>query len=101
MPEYQLGDRVTMTGTVEKVHVDEWTRYLESPLVPDWRAQGRPPYSTGIVIGQRTLQEGTTDWFEGVADFRPKHARVAYLVAFDLYRKPCMCLPEQLTREDH
>jgi hypothetical protein len=111
MSEYQLGDRVTMTGTVEKVRVEEWTRYTEGPLVPDYRTHGRPPYAEGIVVGQRTLTEGTTtpsvpaSGLFGEYDYEPAkfHAatsRVAYLVAFDLHRKPCLCLPEQLTRKD-
>lgn len=104
---FKLGDRVTMTGTVRKVHEDKWTRFVERPLFPDHRAQGRPPYSEGIVVGQRTLTEGTTtssvpasglfgEYDYEPAEFHAATSRVAYLVAYDLYRKPCLCWPEQL-----
>lgn len=119
MSEFNLGDRVTMTGTVVKKQTtySEWnpypmtTTYEESarPSTRINRAGGRVEdreFWVGVVVGKRTVVPGKTvidtpiEYGERV--FRPESGagRVVYLVAYHLSRKPVMCFPEQLQPED-
>ena len=58
--------------------------------------QPEPEPTEGIVIGVRWLANGENvrlSWEEGV-EFRPEERFRAYLVAFDLHRRPAFVLPE-------
>ena len=118
MSEFNLGDRVTMTGTVVKkqtVH-SEWapypmtTTYEEAHLPSMWinRSGGRVEdrvFNHGVIVGKRTVVPGKTvidtpiEYGERV--FLPEigAGRVVYIVAYHLSRKPIMCFPEQLQHE--
>jgi hypothetical protein len=55
-------------------------------------------HSTGLIVGKRVLQNGISQWEneEGWV-FIPVERVVAYLVAFNLHKKPVFVLPEHLT----
>lgn len=105
---YQLGDRVTMTGTVIKYHTGRTstrvdTTYLDAP-VPVLRStyprgQGRidHPATEGIVIGKRTIRPGRTVYHGSFPEWHASPEVIeVYLIAFALRRKPAMCRPDQL-----
>ena len=102
---FELGQRVRMTGTVEKVHSGPgggYTKFLESRLpVRHTHSGPQIALTSGIVIGARTVQPGRTHWSYDGAVFMPDigKARRVWLVAFDLRRKPVMCFDHQLEAE--
>ena len=108
MSAYQLGDRVTMTGTVIKRHTGRTSTRVDTTYtdasVPVLRStyprgQGRidHPAVEGIVVGKRTLRPGRTRHSGGFPEWRPDPDVIeVYLVAFALRRKPVMCRPDQL-----
>ena len=57
----------------------------------------------GIVVGKRTLSNGCRVWQGdedgGMYEFIPDEHFTAYLVAFDLHRKPVHVRPEHITPE--
>lgn len=102
----QLGDRVlffsNLERVVEKVKNPPVSIYLHhkekvwknTPLSPEWNKS-----LTGIVIGIRTLQNGGLHWEEEAGYlFSPKEYFQAYLVSYNLHRKPVFVLPEFLTK---
>lgn len=53
----------------------------------------------GVIVGQRTLSDGTLDWVgyeEGSWDYRPKRHFNAYLVATSLRAKHLYVLPDNV-----
>jgi hypothetical protein len=53
----------------------------------------------GVIVGIRTLSNGTITWFsDEPIVFHPELYFTAYLVAFDLRRKPVYLLPDDVTR---
>lgn len=53
----------------------------------------------GIIVGIRTLSNGTITWFsDEPIVFYPDLYFTAYLVSFDLRRKPVYLLPDDVTR---
>jgi hypothetical protein len=53
----------------------------------------------GVIVGVRTLSNGTITWFsDEPIVFHPELYFTAYLVAFDLRRKPVYLLPDDVTR---
>jgi hypothetical protein len=52
---------------------------------------------TGIIVGVRTLSNGVIEWnYEEPIQFYPDLYFTAYLVAFDLRRKPVYLLPDDV-----
>ena len=118
---FALGEPVSFSGTVAK----DWEYdgedggdgkivWTEQDLPGDYRKRDAPPYSTGIIVGARTLTdyEFRTEPFagdpliEGALLSRPDvtrpvsikgTARRAWLVSFNLYRKPVLVLDEQVS----
>lgn len=104
MSEYQLGDRVTMTGTVAKIHEEEWTRFRESGVPTRVAYPEDKIYTSGVIVGSRTVQEGTrwTDYDDDgyYSAFYPKgEARRVWIISYDLRRKPVMCFDHQISKE--
>lgn len=109
MSAYQLGDHVTMTGTVQKVHEEDWTRFRESGLPTRVAYPEDKIYTDGVIVGSRTVQEGTR-WTDSVDDgwgasyysgFTAKgEARRVWLVAYDLRRKHVMCFDHQISLKE-
>lgn len=105
MSDYQLGDRVTMTGTVAKIHEEEWTRFRESGVPTRIAYPEDKTYTSGVIVGSRTVQEGTRwtdhddDWGY-CSGYAPKgEARRVWIVAYDLRRNPVMCFDDQISKE--
>jgi hypothetical protein len=61
-----------------------------------WRRESadRLPRGRGIVVGWRWLQSGVLDIPERAARLAPKRVHRAYLVAFDVRRKPVLVLTD-------
>jgi len=54
----------------------------------------------GLIVGVRTLSNGVIEWnYEEPIQFFPDLYFTAYLVAFDLRRKPVYLLPDDVTRQ--
>jgi len=102
LTDYQLGQRVryqhslhrrTKFWGVDKEQFDKfWTTMQVPPNV-------HTPAGEGIIIGKRTLVNGNNQYngYDEPIIFIPKERFTAYLVAFDLRRKPVHVLPEHIT----
>lgn len=92
--KFEFGDRVIINGIIRKVKVSRRTKWNRYSL-------GRVVVTTGIVIGKRTLREGTSEFAEYGSHFCPEGDPIsAYLVAYDMRRKPVFCLPDQIVRAE-
>lgn len=102
----QLGDRVLFFSNLERVQEtvtnppESWKKYRQekkwknTPLSPGWNQS-----LTGIVIGIRTLQNGILHWDNEAGNlFDPQEYFQAYLISYNLHRKPVFVLPEFLTK---
>lgn len=56
----------------------------------------------GVIVGERVLANGEVIWggWDELTTFHPKEYIKAYLVAFDMRRKPVYVLPEDLEELD-
>lgn len=109
MSSYQLGDRVTMTGTVKKIRLELpgldnafATNYTDDTLPRCYDVDGGIDYTEGIIVGRRFLQEGVTkrlaDW--GTHAFKQSGiTHRVWIVSYDLRRKPVMCFDHQISKE--
>ncbi len=116
-PRFALGDRVTFTDTVVKdrrTHTVTWKSaglpQRESYFLNEDRQWDRRirHFSEGIIVGQRFLADYTysheTDYGEygvsygtyTVVSQTPGTSRKAWLVSFDLHRKPVLVLDENI-----
>lgn len=61
----------------------------------------RTERTLGVIVGSRTLANGYASWpySDEPIVFYPEHHFTAYLVAWDLHRRPVYLLPEDLTPE--
>lgn len=112
MSGYQLGDRVTMNGTVTKVRIDLpgpeggfKTTYTDDSLPRCYDVDGGIDYTSGIIVGRRFLQEGVTkyvgEWPETERAFKQSGVtHRVWVVAYDLRRKPVMCFDHQISKEN-
>jgi len=106
--ELKLGDRVTITGTVEKARGNDsftWgsVRYRDAK-VPGFVSAARnelgawhetfTPHPDGVIVGKRRYTSMENDegiWIpDGVQEF------TAYLVAYHLSRKPVIVRADQM-----
>lgn len=98
--EFALGAKVT------------FTRELERKTKADWSARTWVPQEEyakpreGVVVGKRTLNNGiftSEGLFEaydeglGQVRYRTTESFCAYLIAYDLHRKPVHVLPEDIS----
>lgn len=103
MTEFNLGDRVTMTGTAYlRKNTGTYPEQWSEGELPKLNTYDNPrTYNTGIIVGKRTVMNGWTGggWDEAYY-FQPQRgsAQEVYLVAFHLRRKPVMCFPRQLAK---
>lgn len=108
MPDqYQLGQRVRITGHTKKVNdykaKVEGTSYPKAGLPITWDAWGHKiVIDAGIIVGKRTVQSGSTGNEAGYSYFVPEPgtAQTVYLVAHSLHRKPFMVFPDQIEPVD-
>jgi hypothetical protein len=86
----------------EQIKPDMFQHPISEPFRKEWRKTQwgkRGTMVKGIVVGVRTLSNGTIDWsFDEPVTFNPETYFTAYLVAFDLRRKPVYLLPDDVTR---
>jgi hypothetical protein len=73
------------------------------PMRKEWRKTQwgkRGDVRHGLIVGVRTLSNGVIKWnYEEPIQFYPDLHFTAYLVAFDLRRKPVFLLPDDVTRQ--
>jgi monoamine oxidase len=111
--EFKLGQRVRFTRPMARrpvggrnITVTEglgdrtWER--ERFINRAWEPDPYAPEREGIIIGKRTLSNGHHYWEsegygEGYWINEPAEHFTAYLIAFDLHRKPVHVLPEHIT----
>lgn len=99
MSTFLLGQRVTMSGTVEKIKEYPRTYYKESGLPHKDLYPERKTFNEGVIVGSRTIQDGLTErQDEWGSYFVPTEgtARRVWIVAFDLRMKPVTCLDHQV-----
>lgn len=112
-----FGDRVTITGQVQKRRhawrrevsyhdappphrsVDSLERDKRGHKTNRWTTEHRP-LTEGIVIGKRTLQNGNWDWEDGYSIYTPRVGEkcAVYVVAVAMDRRPIYCRPEQIEK---
>jgi len=126
VPGFELGERVTLRGAVERVRDRvalgdmNMPRYLGKAVANYWpfiqqlpEADHRgtlrtrlleieAPAQQGLVIGKRTIPVGVTipQGFAEPPIFIPAETLQVYLIAFHLRRKPAMVLPHQIERSE-
>lgn len=104
-------------GTLVRVHaklIRVWatprqigveSRYIDDFKAKRWKRVGfdgiipADSLPAGIIVGQRTLSDGTLNWVgyeEGAWDYRPKRHFNAYLIATSLRSKHFYALPEDV-----
>lgn len=97
--DYGLGDKVTFSHPLhrkETLASEVWQgRWLH-----EWQPDPFQPTRPGVIVGRRTLSNGNVHYLgEDGTDYRPTEHFTAYLVAFDLRRKPVLVRPEHITPE--
>lgn len=104
VPRVTLGQAVTFTHYQARRHGSsdrhyhyrkEWRTTPVSRLTPDQDT------ITGVLIGTRTLSNGTCSFGEDGTNYIPDRDGhfTAWLVAYDLRRNPVLVLPEHTTQE--
>lgn len=87
----QLGDPVTFTNVLHRVFGAKGERTWKEW---EWPEAER----TGILTGIRTLSNGVADYnFDDPTTYEVSDTFTAYIVTFDLRRKPVLVRPERLT----
>lgn len=105
--EFTLGQRVRITGHTKKVKDYEakkqGTSYprLGLPKINDAWGKSKE-VDAGIIVGKRSVLDGSTDFEDGYSWFVPKNgtSRPVYLVAFSLKNRPVMVFPDQIEDVD-
>lgn len=120
MSTFQLGQRVTISGTVEKVrdrvnwtpkdgvHIyrearADWATIKALPSTPVWGrlrthlVEAATPALEGVIVGKRTMAQGLTETsHDEWPVFLMCETIQVWLVAFHLSRKPVMCFENQI-----
>lgn len=97
---YELGQRVRYAEHIVRRGARDW-----EPAEPHllWSGEAYPGKrldgGEGIIIGKRTLTEGNVIWHgpEDGSEYKATKHFAAYIIAFDLHRKPVHVLPEHIT----
>lgn len=94
---WELGDRVRITHTLTRTR-----RRGDTPQTDrkQWEPRRRLGADEGIVVGARTLFDGTVDWggYDEPARFEQTATVKAYLVATSMRTRPVFVLPEHMER---
>lgn len=95
MNDYQLGQKVAYTTHIERRSSRPGEFTGPERLWSTKSGPGMPdrPAGEGIIVGKRTLTNGDVDYDR---NYFPTERFAAYLVAFDLRRKPVYVLPEHI-----
>lgn len=99
MSDYQLGQRVRISGTAVKAHDYGTTVYREGPLPSLLAYPKSKEYNEGVIVGARTTIEGEAWHDDNGRNFSPNKgtAKHVWLVAFEMRRKPVMCFDHQVS----
>lgn len=100
MSGYTLGQRVRYSSHLQRVYkFEKDDRYGRKEWAPVTTYKGEPIGGEGIIIGKRTLSNGLNQYngYDEPIVFIPKERFAAYIIAFDLQRKPVHVLPEHIT----
>jgi len=100
MSAYQLGQRVTMSGTALKQQHQGHTMFIESGLPQRLDYPTTKTFTEGVIVGSRTVAEGDRESIDEYGYYfaqKVGSARRVWLVAFHLRRKPVMCFDHQVT----
>jgi hypothetical protein len=98
--EIVLGQRVRFTRPLRRISTHlEGVRGRYGKIWVPLPVIGKPVEQEGIVVGKRTLANGENGWWEEEVGtvFYPKERFTAFLIAFDLRRKPVFVRPEDVT----
>lgn len=103
---FALGQRVTYSEHIRRRSAQPGeflgpNKIWSNSLGPLYLEGHRWPGGEGVIVGKRTLSNGNTRWL-GEDDgngYEPTEHFTAYLVAYDLRRKPVHVLPEHITPE--
>lgn len=104
MSEFTLGQRVQFSQHLFRKTVVGEGYYADVTKV--WTSEPYPGSKThggeGLIIGRRTLSNGKNNYpgYDEPIEYEAKERFTAYLVAFDLRRKPVHVLPEHITALD-
>jgi len=100
MRDIELGQRVRYSEHIRRRH-SRPGEFLGPNRI--WSNHGGPglddqPWEggEGVIVGKRTLTEGNTYWHGESTEYTPTRSFTAYLIAFDLRRKPVHVLPEHI-----
>ena len=97
---FELGQRVRMTGTLAKAKgwdgATQRTSWTESALPTNGAYPVAREYPEGVIVGKRTVADGTTSYEEFGGVFTPTKHHEVWLVAFHLRRLPVACTTDQL-----
>lgn len=104
MSDFQLGQHVTYTEHLRRRSAQPGEfmgpeRLWSNSWGPLYREDHRWPGGKGIIVGKRTLSNGNTRWLgeDGGNGYEPVESFTAYLIAYDLHRRPVHVLPEHIT----
>lgn len=101
MTEFQLGQPVRYAEHITRKFIPFDQRKPEEPN-KQWTGEAYPGKrndgGVGIIVGKRTLTDGhfSYGYSDEPGDYRPTRHFTAYLVAYDLRRKPVFVLPEHI-----
>jgi hypothetical protein len=100
MSKLELGQRVTFSHPLHRKYENGKKFWTDNPfpalidLYPSHRASREVPRD-GVIVGKRTISNGDLlDWEEG--SYGSIERFTAYLVAFNLHRKPVYVMPERI-----
>jgi hypothetical protein len=104
MPPLRLGTPVAFDySDILRRQEVRGSAFSNVPVRKEWRKTQwgkRGDLRHGLVVGVRTLSNGVIEWnYEEPIQFFPDLHFTAYLVAFDLRRKPVYLLPDDVTRQ--
>lgn len=92
LSDLKLSQRVVFSAKLKR----KWYK-MGIQDIKSW-TPARCDYTDGVVIGIRTLSDGNVDYggSEDGTQYRPTRHFKAVLVAYSLYRKPVLVLPQDL-----
>ncbi|WXW93182.1 hypothetical protein SEA_BRAYBEAST_46 [Arthrobacter phage BrayBeast] len=109
MSDFELGQRVRFSRPIIRMRIP--TKQVEVtvklPYGQEWKEKRHVnvewtvnPFdgpAEGIIVGKRTLSNGYREYhYDAGYEYGPAEHFTAYLVAFDLRRKPVHVLPEHI-----
>ena len=109
MSEFEFGQRVVFTKPmtrrqVPRKEVTVWENWgLPGPqevtkvINREWQPNEHKDAQAGMIIGKRTLSDGYSEYEEWGYQYSRGVSFTAYLIATDMYAKPVLVRPENIT----